>query len=256
MQPPRVTFRKPLVEAIETRRSGDLLAERLRAAILDGEVEAGETLPPERALAESSGLSRGSVREALRVLEAEGLVRPRPGRGGGAVVTAPGDGAMARMVDGFVRSRRLPLRVIQEARETIEPALARLAAAGRTGPEMAYLESLAEGMEAPGLDQPGFARLNLRWHETVARASRNELLGALLHAMSGGMMASTSEPGLARAELRAEANAAHRAINRAIAAQDGDAAFRRMERHIRAYRETARAQEEAEMPMDPPPPES
>jgi len=75
-----------------------------------------------------TGLSRGSVREALRILQTEGLVETRPGRLGGSVACRPGDDALARYVGLFVQGRGISLISLLQTREAIGPVLASLAA--------------------------------------------------------------------------------------------------------------------------------
>ena len=71
------------IGTIDDPQGANVLAERLRQRVLDGRLTEGDVLPSERALMADTGLSRGSVREALRMLEIEALVTPRVGRYGG-----------------------------------------------------------------------------------------------------------------------------------------------------------------------------
>ena len=125
------------------------------------------------------GLGRGSVREALRVLEVEGLIRTRTGRHGGAYTTRPDESGLTRFVSLFVRGRRVPMRALLEARTTIEPNLAFLAALNRTREDEIALSDACVAMEAT-TDSVAFGRLNVAWHYCVAAASHNELLVAFL----------------------------------------------------------------------------
>src|SRR5690606_27239204 len=73
-------------QPIVVPKASDVLAERLRQMILSGQIQPGHQLPAERELVKETSLSRASVREALRILELEGLIETRRGRGGGSVV--------------------------------------------------------------------------------------------------------------------------------------------------------------------------
>src|ERR671934_2452266 len=73
-----------------------LLAQRVRAAILVGDLPVGSQLPTEHELVRQFGVSRATVREGLRLLEADGLIVTRPGRRGGATVCQPSAGAHTR----------------------------------------------------------------------------------------------------------------------------------------------------------------
>lgn len=239
----------PLIERMTVQKSYDLLADQLRDMILAGDIDVGDRLPSERELVEQTRLSRGSVREALRILEVEGLIRSRPGRYGGITVTQVENSSMARMLGQFVRSRRMPMRVIQETRETIEPALASYAAAHRTEAELAHLVELNDALADPTLDRRTFAEVNIRWHNFVAEVSRNDLLAALLYAMNSGVVAVTSEEVYDRADIREIVHRAHGRVIEAIAAKDGDAARRRMGRHVQATRAHAADFEESELDL-------
>jgi len=244
--------KKPMLERIQVPKTYDVLADQLRRTILDGELDEGERLPTERELVDQTGLSRGSVREAIRMLEVEGLVSPKPGRFGGNIVRRPDNNSMAHFVGQFVRSHRLPLRTLHETRETIEPALARLAAENRTEAELELIRSLNAEMASIGMDAEQFAALNIKWHNAIAAASRNDLLAALLYAMSYGVIAATTEEVYDTPDMQEIVCRAHERIIAAIEAKDGDAAYRRMERHVRATRAKAKAIEDLELPLDPP----
>ena len=130
---------------LQVPKAPDVLADDLRERILRGDFPEGTALPTERELGERYGLSRASVREALRILESEGLIQTRPGRNGGASVKQPTADSIARSVGLFVRGRRIRLKSLLETREVIEPAVARLAALNRTDADIA---ALAEAQQA------------------------------------------------------------------------------------------------------------
>ncbi|MFF0081775.1 FadR/GntR family transcriptional regulator [Streptomyces canus] len=82
----------PRFTTLAVPKASDVLAAEVRERILSGELPEGSALPPERQLVEQTGLSRATVREALRILEVEKLLRIRPGRGGGGVAPPPPPG--------------------------------------------------------------------------------------------------------------------------------------------------------------------
>lgn len=242
----------PRLDRASAAKTYDALAQHLRKAILGGEIEEGARLPTERELVDQTRLSRGSVREALRMLEVEGLVRPQLGRFGGNIVTRPNNDSMAHFVGQFVRGRRLPLRALQETRETIEPALARLAAANRTDQDVECLRKLNKELADEELDAEQFAAINVAWHNAVAAASGNDLLAALLYSMSYGVIAATTDEVYDSPEIHQAVCRVHERIIDAIELRDADAAFRRMERHVKATREQTKAREDSELPLYPP----
>lgn len=228
---------------IRVPKASEILTNFLREKILDGTYAAGESLPTERELAEVSGLSRASVREALRMLETEGLISTRTGRTGGSAVQLPGQDALDRSIDLFVRAQRVRFGTLLEVRETIEPQLARLAALHRTEADLERLEQLQSDMGKAIGSFTDWTDLNVAWHEAVAAASHNSLLVAFWRAISRMMRAAanidlaTNTPELVAAVLKV-----HRQVLDAIQAGDGDAAARRMARHVKAYSEHIRAQ--------------
>jgi DNA-binding FadR family transcriptional regulator len=220
-------------------RTSQTLADHLRRSILEGEVADGDPLPSERALAEQSGTGRSSVREALRILEAEGLVATRRGRGGGAVVRRPAFTQMAHSIDVFVRGRNVRYATVLEARQVIEPGAAMLAASHRSPADLAELLDLhrlvTEAHRAD--DVAAFVEANLAWHLAVIRASANDLLIGIMLGLTALVRASLDEAEFYLPGLRAESLRAHDRITDAVVRGDGAAAGRRMARHLHAHEE-------------------
>jgi GntR family transcriptional regulator, transcriptional repressor for pyruvate dehydrogenase complex len=106
-------------------KAAELLAARIRGQIIRGELKQGDALPPESELMEAFGISRPTLREAIRVLEMESLLRMRRGSRGGALVTSPDPTVAARAVGVLLQLRGVTLRDIHEARTMIEPMAAR-----------------------------------------------------------------------------------------------------------------------------------
>jgi GntR family transcriptional repressor for pyruvate dehydrogenase complex len=228
-----------VVKRISAPKPYDVLADQLREAILRGEISEGDSLPPERELVTQTGLTRGSVREALRMLAVEGLVQTRPGRFGGNVVTLPGKESMANAIGQFVRGRKLPLRTLQETREALEPALARLAALHRSEEDLLELKSLHDDLVASVGNFQEFALANTKWHNAVARASHNELLAAVLYSISYGVTVSTMTEEYDTMDTRRQVIDIHSRIIDTIEARDADLAERRMRQHIVATHDRA-----------------
>jgi DNA-binding FadR family transcriptional regulator len=224
------------VKGLRVPKASDVLADRLRHEILEGSLDPGAALPPERALAEDSGLSRTVVREALRILEIEGLIAIRPGRNGGSIVRRPDADSFTRSLDVFIRGRRVRFHAILEAREQLEPVCAQLAAERRTPEDLVALEEATEAVEQQLNDVAAYLTANVDWHVTVARISHNELLGAFMEALATAVRSATDIKDFNSRDVREAATQAHRRVLEAIA--DGDAARARhhMERHVQAYR--------------------
>lgn len=227
--------------AVVVPKASDVLAAKLRELILSSGLAEGTPLPTERELVAQSGLSRTSVREALRVLETEGLVQTKAGRNGGSQVRRPGRESISRSFELFVRSHGVRFEALLEAREAIEPAAAQLAAVHRTDSDLAEMARIHEALGHVSDDIGEHVRLNLAWHRAVMRASQNELLIAFFDAIAQSVQAATESQALNSAELRRDVVRAHGRVLDAISARDGGAAFRRMQRHVGAYAATVKS---------------
>src|SRR5260370_36513854 len=106
---------------MQVPKASDVLANDLRERILRGEVEEGTPLPPERELVLQTNMSRTTVREALRILEVQGLVRIKTGRAGGAFVQRPGEDSVASSLGLLIRARQGRRATLLEARAAVEP---------------------------------------------------------------------------------------------------------------------------------------
>ena len=228
-----------LIRPVVVPKAADVLAERLRTLIVQGHFSPGDMLPTERDLVVEAGLSRTSVRDALRVLESEGLITTKAGRAGGSIVTLPGRDSVARSVEQFVRAHGIRLASLLECRVAVEPTMARLAATNRTEDQLEEMTEIHQRFVASVDDVADYKRINIDWHLAVARASGNEPLTALMEAIATPIRDAQEYQHVTTADLRATAVKAHTVILKAIADQDGGAAFRRMERHVSGYRDVA-----------------
>lgn len=219
---------------MQVPKASDVLADDLRERILRGDFPEGTALPPERELVAQTRMSRTTVREALRILEVQGLVQIRTGRSGGAFVQKPGEESIASTVSLLIRGRQVRLAALLETREAVEPACAQLAAKYRTD---ADLEALDRANDAIALEGPlgEFLQANVDWHVAVAVASHNELLTGFMGALSRAIYAATDNQGFINAEVRKTTLQAHRSITEAIRKRDATAAGRRMTRHVHEY---------------------
>jgi GntR family transcriptional repressor for pyruvate dehydrogenase complex len=220
---------------VDVPKASDVLASELRERILNGELAEGDSLPAERELVKQTQMSRATVREALRILEVQNLVRVKAGRAGGAFVQRPTTTAMANSVSMLIRGRRIKLVDLMETREALEPFCSELAARNRTDEDLAELDRANEEIADPGADLAQFLQANLDWHVGVAVASHNELLTGFMTALSRAIYAGTENAAFVDTDVRAVTAKAHRAITTAIRDRDTEAAGRRMRRHVHSY---------------------
>ncbi|GAB25464.1 putative GntR family transcriptional regulator [Gordonia polyisoprenivorans NBRC 16320 = JCM 10675] len=238
MPEPSAVARHPVqLQPMQVPKASDVLANDLRERILRGEFPSGTALPPERELVTQTKMSRTTVREALRILEVQGLVAIRTGRSGGAFVQQPGGDSVATSVNLLIRGQQLRLTDLLETREAIEPACAGLAAKYRNDEDIAALE--AANAVIGDLDNPleKFLQANVDWHIGVAVASHNELLTGFMTALSNAIYSSTENKAFVDDEVRKVTFKAHKTITDAIRAGDSAAATRRMTKHVHGYAE-------------------
>ncbi|PXY18445.1 FadR/GntR family transcriptional regulator [Prauserella flavalba] len=238
---------------IEVPKASDVLADTLRERILSGDFPEDTALPPERDLVTQAQMSRTTVREALRILEAQGFVRLKTGRAGGAFVRLPGEESVASTVSMFIKGRRIRMETLLETRETIEPMLAQLAARRRTDADLERIDAANAAMARSAGSLADFLQANVDWHVGVAEASHNELLVGLMSALSKAIYLSTENRSFVDENVRKATARAHEAVTQAIRDQDEAAAARRMSKHVHAYASAVKLVEdrvEIDVPAD------
>jgi GntR family transcriptional repressor for pyruvate dehydrogenase complex len=233
-----------MLKPVEVPKASDVLARELRERILSGELAEGIALPAERELVKQTQMSRATVREALRILEVQNLVRVRAGRAGGAFVQRPTSKSMASTVSMLIRGRQIKLADLMETREALEPFCAESAARKRTDDDLAVLDQANSDIADPDADLSAFLQANLDWHVGVAMASHNELLIGLMTALSHAIYTGTENAEFVDDNVRTVTARAHRSVTAAIRNRDADAAGRRMRRHVHSYAKAALAMDE------------
>jgi GntR family transcriptional repressor for pyruvate dehydrogenase complex len=229
------------VSRITAPKASDVLAEALRARIRSGQWPEGVALPSERDLALQARLSRTTVREALRILELDGLIEIRPGRGGGARVRRPAGDELSRQLELFIWGRNISARHLHDVRSALEALGAASAARMRTESDLADLLAKTEAVERSVDNLSAYLDANLAWHMAVVHASHNELLVSFMEVLAQAIHEATELDAFDSVELRTQTLKIHRAILDAIVAGDADAARRRMARHVLAARDVALA---------------
>jgi len=159
------------------REKPQQIADELRRLIIAGELDEGDSLGHEPDLIERFGVSRPSLREALRILETEGLISVIRGVQGGVVVHRPDHRLTARTAALVLQARNVSLADVFEARTIIEPEAVRLAAShrGHRGSAKALRALIAEQVEV--IDDPdAFAHANARFHRELVGMAGNQTL--------------------------------------------------------------------------------
>jgi GntR family transcriptional regulator, transcriptional repressor for pyruvate dehydrogenase complex len=162
------------------REKPQQIADELRALIVSGKVAEGDSLGREPDLVERFGVSRPSLREALRILETEGLIKVVRGLHGGVVAQAPDHRMTARTAAVVLQSRNVPLADVFEARSMLEPLAARAVAASRgRKAAVAQLQKLVDEEQDALEDPAAFGEANARFHERLVALAGNQTMTIL-----------------------------------------------------------------------------
>lgn len=156
---------------IKPKKVSDQIAEQIRSSILAGEFKPGDKLPPERELAEMFGVSRPSVREALNLLSASGLIESY--QGGGTVVRSLMEPATGNPLSGLIRAERERALDVIEVRKGMESWTAFYAATRALPEDIRRLGQVVAGMERNLGERASSEDLDANFHILIARATHN-----------------------------------------------------------------------------------
>jgi len=164
-------------ERARLREKPQQIADELRRLIVSGELSEGDSLGREPELVERFGVSRPSLREALRILEAEGLISVVRGMLGGVVVHEPDERMAARTAALVLQARNVSLADVYEARTVLEPAAVRVVASLRARRSaVAELRRLIDDQVRVIMDPEAFGRANARFHQRLVALAGNHTL--------------------------------------------------------------------------------
>lgn len=229
----------PAFRPVSTPRAFEAILIQLKESIGAGRLRAGSRLPSERDLAAQFQVSRASVREALRVLEALGLVGTRRGADNGAVLLSEPGNAFTTVLDLLVALRHVPLADVVEFRVMLETnAVRRLSLTPSA--DLETLRSLLDRMSDPELDQPTFHQVDASFHVALVRSAGNRLVNLVETAADSTLRALIADVALVSSDwptVRPRLMAEHEAIYAAIAAADPGLAEERTAAHIRYWGE-------------------
>jgi GntR family transcriptional regulator, transcriptional repressor for pyruvate dehydrogenase complex len=163
-------------------RIAEIVADELRRQIIDGELADGDLLPRQEVLVEQFNVSLVSLREALRILETEGLVSVRRGNRGGAIVHAPAKTSTAYMLGLLLQSESVVVADLGTALLELEPACAALAAQrpDRADTIVPELKEINDAMGVHLEDGPEFTEIGRRFHDSIVRGCGNRTIIAVV----------------------------------------------------------------------------
>jgi DNA-binding FadR family transcriptional regulator len=226
-------------EPVQSVRAYERVVEQIEEAILSGRIRPHDRLPSERELMRTFAVGRGTIREALRVLQSKGLVRSRHGDPNGPEVLPLSTDRLRDSMAALARVEHLSLRELLQFRIVVESQAYRLAAQLATAEQLAGLDEALAAMErAVEEGEEAFAQADLAFHARVAQAAGNKLFGvssSVLGAVVGDLMRSKiSHAADHRAQMR-ESCRRHARVLAAVREHDGDRAAALARRSIYDY---------------------
>ncbi len=216
-------------EPVKRSRVWEDIVTQILQLMGDGNLTAGSRLPSERELASRLGVSRPSVREAMRQLELMGVIESR--QGSGAFVKQVSDEDLVQPLALLLRGRKHLLHDILETRKVIEPHIARLAADKASAEDIAALEELTAQQQKKVRAGKLAIDEDTRFHHTLAQASGNRVLLLLVESCMD-LLVESRKRNLQSPERARRSVAGHIDVLQAIRARDPDRAFLAMMRHL------------------------
>jgi GntR family transcriptional repressor for pyruvate dehydrogenase complex len=234
-----------LIGPIKKTRLPEEIASRIRMLILDGTFKPGEPLPSERVLAQRFGVSRGSVRDAFRILEMVGLLETRHGQG-----TFPQELSVDNLVTplaSVITYKRDLQEELLDVRRMFEPALARVAAERATETDLQELERIL-GQQRQKVEA-GLSTISedTAFHSALARATHNEIVVRIMETLNdllvGSRKLTLQQKGRPLRSMRG-----HEAVVAALRRHDAEGAAQAMTAHIEQIAEILHLAQEGAPP--------
>jgi GntR family transcriptional repressor for pyruvate dehydrogenase complex len=221
-----------LLSKVSVGRISEVIVDQVRLLIRSGQLTAGDRLPSERELCERFGVSRVTVREALRVLEANGLVDIRVGARGGAFVTAPSSRMVGEGIADLMSLSSLSAFEVTEARMVFELGLVPLVCERATEEDIAALYAICDRSSAALESDDYPLTLSAEWHTRFARSAHNRAIALLAESLHDPMIRSLQKARSAEPTHGRRGVEEHRALVGAVANRDAQGATQLMSVHL------------------------
>lgn len=173
-------------EAVKSNRISQNIVEQIRSAILDGDIKIGDQLPPEKDFAKHFGVSKSSLREAYRVLEAYGLLEIRQGMAGGAFVKEVDVKTVKDSLSNYFFFQNPGLKDYTQIRNFIEPQVVRICAEKATPEDIEYLENNIRLMEEEGEDF--ISDLDTAFHKKLVDITGNIIISLVVESVQTALI--------------------------------------------------------------------
>jgi DNA-binding FadR family transcriptional regulator len=222
----------PVFTPVSAERISHEIVNQIKAAILAGRVKQGDRLPAERDLAEQFGVSRVTVRDALRVLEAAGLVQIRVGARGGAIVTAPGTSRVGEGIANMLLLSTVTPADVTEARSVFELGSIPLMCERATADDIAALLEICDRSDAALATGDFQVGLSAEFHTRLYRATHNAAIEMIIESFRAPLLMLLQRAKEVAPEMGHAGAAEHRAVVEAIVDRDVERAHRIMSEHL------------------------
>lgn len=167
---------RKMFDSANPGKASQVIVSQIREAVDAGKLRVGDRLPQEKDLIEQFGFSRAVIREALRTLEAEGLIRLVSGRNGGAEICEPDPLKFVPAITTLMRLQNTSIEQVHETLEHIEPIIAQLATERHSKEDIEALQESIDIMLANTADRVLCQTQANRFHVLLARATKNQML--------------------------------------------------------------------------------
>lgn len=208
------------------------IVDQIKAAILAGQVQPGDRLPAERELAEEFGVSRVTVRDALRILEASGLIEIRVGARGGAIVTLPDAARVGEGITNMLLMSAVTPADVTEARLVFELGTIPFVCERADNDDLAALTEICERSDAALASGTFHVGLSAEFHTRLAQATHNAAVGMIIDSFQGPLLMSLQRAKEMAPQMGREGMAEHWELVRAIEARDVERAEHIMREHL------------------------
>src|ERR1700712_682642 len=222
-----------LFKTVSSNRMSENIVEQIRLLIRTEQLRPGDRLPSERDLGEQMGVSRVTVREALRVLEAGGLVTIRVGAKGGAFVTTPSSTRLGSKLADLVNLSPMTAAEVVEARQVLELGIIDMVVERATGEDIEALREMTREHQAALKRGEYGMEMSAAFHVRVAACTHNAAVEMLMHSFHRPVLMSLREAQVAAPLMGHRGTSEHREFVEAIAARDAAKATEITQRHLR-----------------------
>ena len=240
--PPAAGRSDDMFSPVNVGRVSSLIVDQIRLLIRDGKLSAGDRLPSERELGERFGVSRVTVREALRGLEANGLITIKVGARGGAFVTAPTTERLGEGISDLLSLSVLTPAEVTEARQVFELGMIPIVCERADEQDIAELLEICDRADA-SLESPDAYSVSLsaEFHIRIAQATHNAAILMFARSFHGPLLESLLKAQAEDPNVGVVGTAEHREFVMAVQQRDVAAAEAVMSKHLARTAERLRA---------------